>query len=327
MLRKLLYGHVKNFQITRKLNKLNTALLYHAVGADKFSAKQHANTHYVSLDTIVNQIRGIQKRRTILEDEEFFNHVTSNPASNDAACLSFDDGYLTTWNTIIPLLEELKIPSVFYINSSTVQGDDLWRDKIRHVIDNNLQQEFINFAGIKSDLRVNFFYQDSKDPQRANSRLIKETLDQFFFQNRIKLNNKLPICTTEDLRSIKSYNYVKLGNHSHSHYVLSTLSEQEQLDDIKVCQQFLHTHFPQNKISTIFSTPFGGHGTYNGDTIRVLQELGFKGAFTSGTDSYLKGASLKESVNGFILYKRFLPKDYYRVFLKSKDNLDSKYKR
>ena len=59
-----------------------------------------------------------------------------------------------------------------------------------------------------------------------------------------------------------------------NHYFLSSLSKEEQYNDIIECKNFLESY--NIKRSNVFCLPFGGINSYNDDTVAILRELNYR---------------------------------------------------
>ena len=74
----------------------------------------------------------------------------------------------------------------------------------------------------------------------------------------------------------------EIGGHSHRHYVMSRLSDAAQQDEVAINREYIAQQFERAPSS--FAFPFGGAGTFNGESIAVLERAGFTSAFTVGRE-------------------------------------------
>ena len=89
----------------------------------------------------------------------------------------------------------------------------------------------------------------------------------------------------EDIREIDKYDFVEIGNHSHSHDYLIDFTEIDIKDDLKKSISILKNNLGKNSI--FFSYPFGEYSSALKD---IVIDLGFKYAFGqhSGVVDYTK---------------------------------------
>ena len=107
---------------------------------------------------------------------------------------------------------------------------------------------------------------------------------------------------------------IQVGNHTDNHYVLSSLQKHEQFHEILNCKRFLEKKFKKEKISKVFSVPFGSYSTFNNDTIEVVEKLGYKGMLM--VNNRLNLQKKYTGKNKFLMMDRFLPCDDFKKFQK-----------
>jgi hypothetical protein len=73
---------------------------------------------------------------------------------------------------------------------------------------------------------------------------------------------------------------IRIGLHTHSHFMLGRLAPAEQLAEIRNCQDHL-ANLLGNPLSEL-SYPYGVPGTWNGSTKMILDERGVSRAYTLG---------------------------------------------
>ena len=74
-------------------------------------------------------------------------------------------------------------------------------------------------------------------------------------------------------QGLKVHPLVSYGSHSVNHYVLSSLSEDQQWCEIDENYRFLET-LPGVYRTRVFSVPFGGNRDYNDATSRLVADAG-----------------------------------------------------
>ena len=115
---------------------------------------------------------------------------------------------------------------------------------------------------------------------------------------------------------IQKFNYDKIsfGNHSNNHFVLSSLSNDEQYEEIYNGYEFLKKI--NHPVSKIFSIPFGGIKDFNSQTIKILKDLGYLGFVRSNNISSALSRNIANDRNlGILDMNRFMPtkQNFYRL--------------
>ena len=300
----ILNNWINNFRLNRAITNRNLCILYHSVGNhDQFNK----NTHHVTFEIFAKQIKKLKIKFVFVDEHDFFNSLSFD---RPKILLTFDDNYRHTIQNVAPFLESEKIPYIFFINSLTAQGQWLWRDKLKLIVNHNLTSDFIHLNNLS--IKESEFIKETKNPNRFNSKLLSTQINEFIFEKKIELKQK-QYNTTEEIKELSKLNMIKFGNHSYNHYCLSTLMPEEQEAEIGSCDEFLKQNLPQNKISKLFSVPFGSFASYNDDTINTLKKYNYSGILMSAPYYYYnKNSDLSLEKYNMIGYKRFLPKSYHR---------------
>jgi len=70
-----------------------------------------------------------------------------------------------------------------------------------------------------------------------------------------------------------------IGNHAHSHTLLSNLSDDQQAMEIERSTTLLYT-LTGGRLSSSFCFPYGGKQSYTGITLRLLEQHGYRSGFS-----------------------------------------------
>ncbi|MEH6630203.1 MAG: polysaccharide deacetylase family protein [Halopseudomonas aestusnigri] len=252
-------------------------LLYHGIFKDIPSGLE-SRIHNVRPEVFKRQISWLKQNFDIVTIDDFSK-------ANDRkglAAVTFDDAYASVFSEALPWLIDEAIPATIFLNSSLVDGDIFWRDKVRYLITNQLIDDFLYYCNKipwVSEVRRERFYKDTKKPS-LNSLVVSDAIDDYFrdreFTEAVAIQLGNVIARRDDLISHPLITY---GNHSHSHYVLSSLTEKQQHEEITRCQSWLEES--ELELSRIFAAPFGGSLDVNETTNKILVELGVNGLLMS----------------------------------------------
>ena len=168
---------------------------------------------------------------------------------------------------------------------------DAFNEHIKIIKENGIK--FINPANFEDELKNN-----------KSERKILLTIDdgyQSFYDNAwpILKESKIPFIlfvstrevgkkgymSWENIKEIAEYDFVEIGNHSHTHEYLIDFTDQEIISDLKESIEIFNNRLGKN--SNFFSYPFG---EYSSSLKSIVIELGFKYAFGqhSGVADYTK---------------------------------------
>ncbi|MBI1730910.1 polysaccharide deacetylase family protein [Candidatus Acetothermia bacterium] len=271
------------------------ALYHSAFKAVPVELQSHL--HNIRPEVLFDQMRYLRDHFDIVP----LDHFLTVKRAFRLAAITFDDGYKSVHEHAFPILKELKIPFAIFINGATLQKRLFWRDKVRLIVNHQLISEFESQAKSTKKIPGLSFYRYTKD-LKNNSVRVHEEIDQFLAAQKItsSLKNHCMEDTSEFIRSP----LITYGNHSHDHYLLASLTEEQQRDQIYRTHSLLQS-ISGIKVSKFFSIPFGGLRSFNESTVQILKSLDYKGILLSRNHLNFGFRNL----NGLRVVERFMPDD------------------
>ena len=156
--------------------------------------------------------------------------------------------------------------------------------------------------------------------------LLDKALDKFFKIH--DLNEKVDLNLVTDPNKLIKNKFIKYGNHTTNHYVMSSLTYDEQKKEILNNKNYLASLNIQ--MSDVFALPFGTYQDINFDTIKILKELNINKVLLCGNT--INNSNNYFEINNIKFLDRLTPSNnIYRVIynmLKIKfanQNLKSKF--
>ena len=307
-----------SLRIKSKINQLlgikslpdTPILVYHNVDERKDNPLIADNIHSVTAEVFHAQLSQLKKEYTVLFVDELVERMNKKQSISKLAAVTFDDGYQSVSEIAYPILYDLEVPATLYVAGNIVQNKTFWRDKVRYIVNNKLESDVLRYFNKQEvaydEISSSDFYKSSKSPT-VDSSLISRMIDGYLVAHAIQidqLTNDLYL-TPEAIQ--KQYDYLRFGNHTFNHYLLSSLSREEQRKDIEQGHQFLANLGVET--SSVFSIPFGGMAAFNKDTIDILQELGYSGYLTCSNAAIASGLDMEQpyKASGMHGLTRFLP--------------------
>lgn len=295
-------------------------LLYHSCYRN-IPPQLNFNLHNVNPDVMYEQLKWYKKNYQIVSLNEWFESKNKK----NLAAVTFDDAYVSVFEEGLQILDTLDIPATIYIIAGNLEGKIFWRDKIRYIYTLHLENQFkeyifnkYNITGINESL-----YDISKNKNFIKllpNRLFNDELDIF-----IKINGYqkglVNHCINQPDQLIK-HPLITYGNHSYSHYILSTLSKSEQEKDLMKSHQLIK-ECTLDKYVQYFSTPFGGYDTFNFDTLNILKNLGIKGMLLS--KMMIHDSKILPQYNGISFANRFMVPESQKEFNENISKMSRRY--
>ena len=248
-------------------------LLYHGL-FDAAPPELGAEFHNVSAEHLFQQLEWLSRHFRFVSVDEYC--ASSQRAG--LAAVTADDGYQSVLDNSMQVFEALEIPITLFLNRSFLEGGIFWRDKVRTVIAQGRVDEFERrFAGRFKAKVGQSFYRYTKDPQN-NSIEVESALNEFL-EGEVGLE-QLTRYYLKSTKPLLAHPLLSYGSHSVNHYVLSSLSEEQQWREIEDNWRFLNT-FKDIQRTAAFSIPFGGERDYNDATLRLARDAGHSAALLS----------------------------------------------
>jgi len=293
------------FGLIKRRNIGNIILIYHSSFSDK-NILRDQYIHNVTPENIINQIEILSKFYDLVNLDDLF---CFDSKIDGKMAITFDDGYSNLFKDILPELIQKKIHSTVFLIGNTFHGNILWREKIAYLLKNpKIFNEFKDFYSKNVSFNWDYetFYRESKS-FKFNSKELDNYLDQFLSDYSYDITTNL---VSEKENLIKN-DYVTYGNHTYNHYVLSSLTEEEQYYEIFNNIQLL-SDLDVN-LSNVFAFPFGGLNDYNKSTLKILNDLNIKNVLLSNNVMNFYGAG---NINNVKYLDRFSPSNnkYYFIY-------------
>jgi len=283
-----------------KNNNFFHGIMFHHFHDEKTHLKGQGSISKDDFYKIINFIG----RENILDADIFFERFKKNKLKKNEVCLTFDDAIKCQIDIALPVLEELKIKSFFFVYSSMFENTPDHLEVFRYFRLNffkDINQFYSEFyRTLNGDLteffnsnlekikitKIKFPYYTSED---IKFRLVRDIFlnkdryeDTMFIMMKEKKFNfkkyypKL-FFSNEDLIKLDSLGHL-IGLHSHKHPTLI-----EKLNYIDQKEEYIKC---LNLISKILKKPkkeikYMSHpcGSYNKDTLKILEELGIELGF------------------------------------------------
>ena len=256
-------------------------------------------------------------RNNILDADIFFEKFKNKKFKENEVCITFDDTIKCQIDIALPVLEELKIKSFFFVYTSVFEGRpdnlevfryfrmnffdnvDEFYNNFYKVLDKDLRNFFdTNNEKIKST-KVKFPHYSIED---IKFRLVRdvfltkshyeETMFLMMKEKQFHFKKFYPrlFFNSNDLKKLNSLGHL-IGLHSHNH---PTLLEKLNYDEQK--NEYLNCISTISKIlnKSVNDIKWMSHpcGSYNNNTFEILKELGielgFKQIMTIETEKGMK---------------------------------------
>jgi peptidoglycan/xylan/chitin deacetylase (PgdA/CDA1 family) len=210
--------------------------------------------------------------------------------SRPQVALTFDDGYADNADTLPQLLAAAGVPATVFVVTDALGGEDeFWWDQLEHmVMDSPVSRAELLVRGtpIWADLHT----------PGARARVLRgldmrlrtlppDEIESALVSLGAQLGVSLAPCGQhrrlglDGLERLDRHPLIDIGGHTRKHPWLSSLRAQEQAGELVGCGDDL-SGLLGHPVTT-FAYPFGDPGCFDGDTVGLLREAGFRSACTT----------------------------------------------
>lgn len=273
-------------------------------------------------------IEVLKKKFNLINPDEFIYKVDKNKLKTEDVCLSFDDSLKAQFDIALPVLKNCDLKAFFFIYTGIFSKNppllEIFRN-FRHSF-NSINEYYTVFFGkirtlspkslvqLKKNYPENYlnhslFYSENDKKYRfLRDQILKEQYPEIVLQIMDEANYKInkkkkKIFMSKDDICCLSKNNHEVGLHSHSHpTTMANYSYSQQKHEYYQNKIEIEKIIGQDVIS--MSHPCG---SYNQDTLRVLQEINIKIGFCKSLNNMKFKTNFeipREASSNFI--KRFL---------------------
>jgi peptidoglycan/xylan/chitin deacetylase (PgdA/CDA1 family) len=223
--------------------------------------------------------------------------------SRPLCLLTFDDGTREHFELVTPILSERSIQGLFFLITGCMQ-----RQTVAHVHQNHFLMADLEFT----DYRQRFLAELQQsipgqtftvDPEIVAKTYRWDTPEVGVFKYMLNFQLTEPLKNQvltklfeehfgdqaafsralylqwKEAREMQASGML-LGGHTHSHQALATLSDEQQIEDLTQCYDQLQRNLTPQALWP-FCYPYGKPNTFNAQSRKVLQELGFACSFST----------------------------------------------
>lgn len=243
-------------------------------------------------------IRFIAGSYNVLSFGEATLRLQAGTLPQAAACITFDDGYRDNATIAFPILKKYDVPATFFIATEFIGDGRMWNDNIIEAIraengpELNWQRYGLGHYSLRSNAErahaINQILPRVKYlPHIERCQLTKDIAQQYALSDKSNL-----MMTREQITQLNSCG-MEIGGHTHSHPILSSLTEAEAEADIARGKIELESLL--GKAVDVFAYPNGNTKRDLTDRdVNILGRLGYRAAATtdhglasSNTNPYL----------------------------------------
>lgn len=173
------------------------------------------------------------------------------------ALITFDDGYYNNTH-LIPVLEEFEVPALFFVPTAYLyNGKKFWSDALYQArrqqqrSDEEILREVISLKSLRLEQIEN------KLCQEFGAAILDQSDDFSRFMSE------------DEFKSFAAHPLVHIGNHTHTHEILTHLSASEVRAELQASQEVLERLLGHKPLWISYP-----NGSFNNETISIAASMG-----------------------------------------------------
>jgi peptidoglycan/xylan/chitin deacetylase (PgdA/CDA1 family) len=234
-----------------------------------------------------SQIAYLKRRFHMATLKEVFAMMSGNASQKPSVLITFDDGYLDNYTVAFPILRSHGVQATFFLPTAFIGTGKLpWWDTIAYIIKRSVKRRIhleypepeSFYLAVDGGKRVSMeilrlFAQPAvTDPERFLAELERECE-----VSRPEAEAERCFLNWEEARDMQQHG-MAFGSHTHSHEILAKLSSERQREEVRCSREILEREL--NRSIDILAYPVGLKHCFSSDTVRTLQETGYRAAFS-----------------------------------------------
>lgn len=276
-------------------NKLRcgaTILGYHRISYESAYNPFELN---VSLKNFNEQMEVLRKYTNPISMKVLINKMKENKIPKNAVVITFDDGYSDNYYRGKSILEKFSIPATVFVTTGDLAKEFWWDELERLTLLAKIIPEELNFQYEHGHIfwrldrrrmenpRINLFFHFYNALHPLSISVIEKILAEFrnMVDPQIIPERKYRRMNENELKDFAQHDLIEIGSHTINHPNLKTISQEEQIFELKRSKEFLEQII--NKPVKGFSFP---HGISNKDSYRLLKFTGYEYACL-GSENFL----------------------------------------
>ncbi len=266
-------------------NDTLSIFLFHGVIPDTKQYKvRNYNKKHIHESYFRDILKSLLRFGTAISIEDIANNHTKSAATNPFI-ISFDDGFKNNKTIAAPILEELGIPAVFYVTTGFVEYNGMsWIDKIEWLFENiegehriAVQENEKVIINMDSASKISALELIRKHVKQSKQLDVNSYVSDLFSQlGKDVVPSSLDVLDEKmnwkDVIDLNSSDLFTIGGHTHSHAIMSYLSDKDLVREVDMSLSLIQKHLgatPEH-----YSYPEGQREHYNQHVISLLKSRG-----------------------------------------------------
>jgi len=215
--------------------------------------------------------------------DELATSIQKRTSLKKTLILTFDDGYLDNLLEAAPVLVAHAVPFAVYVSSGFIESEEIpWWYKLEAILASCRKLRLPDGPEITADSleEKQAAFLSIRQKIMASGNEAKEYKDWLDLNGAALLDEKKRLFMNwDEVHQLANLPNATIGAHTHSHPILSRLSDDEAFQEVRLSKEIL-----ENKLARPvrhFAYPFGGAAEASEREFQQIEALGFETAVTT----------------------------------------------
>jgi len=275
------------FSLLRKFPSHSLVVLnYHRIRENMHQSSRFDDDVFFGPDaeTFQAQMKWLKSNSDVLSECDLLSCLTCMKFPARPSLVTFDDGYEDNYSIAYPILRALQVPAIYFIATEMVESRQLrWWDLIAYCVKQTRKRE-ISLLGEKYAIQpgglecIRVLHAVMKKRKAAETAHLIEELFSICDVEFPSLDlQSREIMTWDQIKEVDR-NGISIGAHSHQHKVLSTMTKEDQYEDLAICKKLLEERLGRTVRTLAY--PVGAPDAFSETTMAAARAAGFEIAFS-----------------------------------------------
>ena len=277
-----LYQGIAITRLPRFLNrtlfqKAHTVITYHGVRNTDLAIPDEC---FIARDRFISQMLYIKQHFTVVPlSQALAMGVSQRRAGPPILSITFDDGFQNVYDNAFPVLKDLGLPAtVFLVTGLTDTAGTIWYCALNHAFTETKQRSIVwrdrrfDLTNPRNRVHACLTIQGilKEMPHDALVREVEDIISSLGFDpgGGLPENSPFRILDSRDIQEMHKSGLIEFGAHTHTHSILSLLSEEAQEQEIK--SSIDRVREVTGGPCILFSYPNGEAGDFGENTRNLL---------------------------------------------------------
>ena len=244
----------------------------------------------LSMDVFEEKILWFKKRYNLISYKQLLDYLYEGKSLNNACHLTIDDGWLSTYQVIFPIMKKYNIPFTIFVSPEICEsGKNFWYKDMEGVNEDIIKRILVEKKLFREGIQkypLELLFKELPVDD------VYEILDSYWKERKNEGRTSRSFINVSELREMHKSGLVEIGAHTMTHPILANMTSERSIYEIQKSVSSL-SELIDDKIQA-FAYPNGlPNLDFGKREMQAVKEIGIKTAFS------VEPGCLSEHINNY----------------------------